>query len=92
MTKEEILDYFSDLNVVYNNPNKLDDFRKMLDKLTEQKIGRWEYLQYDANPRVGNWHCSACNNILIQYGTRELPPLYTHCPSCGARLEVKNNG
>lgn len=35
MTKQDILDYFSDINYAYNNCNKHDDLSRMLDELIE---------------------------------------------------------
>ena len=37
MTKEDILDYFKDINDMYNNPNMLDDLSHMLDKLLKEQ-------------------------------------------------------
>ena len=44
----------------------------------ESKRGRWEFVQYDANPKIGNYHCSECNWIA--------EPL-NYCPHCGAKME-----
>lgn len=58
----------------------------------ERKIGRWEWVQYDSNPNIGNWHCTECRNIVIKGVKKEKKgavfPLYTHCPNCGAKMEV----
>ena len=35
MTKEEILDYFKDINFMYNNPSMFDTLKRMLYELTE---------------------------------------------------------
>ena len=40
MTKQDILDYFSDINYAYNNCNKHDDLSRMLDELLETQP-RW---------------------------------------------------
>lgn len=37
MTKQDILEYFKDINEVYNNPNKHDDLSKMLDTIAQQE-------------------------------------------------------
>lgn len=55
-----------------------------------EKTGRWEWLQYDGNPNIGNWHCSECGSIFIE-GTikkeKDSIPFYKYCPLCGAKLE-----
>lgn len=40
--------------------------------------GKWEFVQYDANPKIGNWHCSNCNGI-FDFG-------FKYCPHCGADM------
>lgn len=47
------------------------------------KMGHWEWNQYDANPEIGNFHCSLCHSIGKAY--------YDYCPGCGARMEVIPN-
>jgi len=49
MTKEEILEYFKDINFMYNEPSRLDSLNRMLDELMEpcedaisQKIDEFE--------------------------------------------------
>ena len=49
----------------------------------QQKMGRWEWNQYDANPKIGNFHCSLCHSIGRPY--------YDYCPGCGAKIEVIPN-
>lgn len=44
----------------------------------EQKQGEWEYVQYDANPNIGNWHCSECRFIT--------PQKFRYCPFCGCKM------
>lgn len=51
-----------------------------------RKTGKWEYVQYDGNPKIGNWHCSECR-LIVNLGF-EGAPYYHYCPSCGARMEV----
>lgn len=53
--------------------------------LKEQETGEWEYIQYDANQNIGNWHCSKCRHII----TMNIVPYYKYCPYCGAKMEVK---
>ena len=52
----------------------------------ERKTGKWEYVQYDGNPKIGNWHCSECR-LIVNFGF-EGAPYYHYCPGCGAKMEV----
>ena len=40
MTKQDVLNYFDDINEAYNNCNKHDDLSRMLDELVETQP-RW---------------------------------------------------
>ena len=51
------------------------------------KMGRWEYVQYDNNPNIGNWHCSECRGICTEMHSIE--DAYNYCPNCGAKMEVE---
>lgn len=42
------------------------------------KIGHWEWNQYGANPKIGNFHCSLCHSIGRTY--------FDYCPYCGAKM------
>ena len=44
----------------------------------QQKVGHWEWNQYDANPKIGNFHCSECHSIGRSY--------FDYCPYCGAKM------
>ena len=44
----------------------------------QPKMGHWEWNQYDANPKIGNFHCSLCHIIGRTY--------YDYCPGCGAKM------
>ena len=41
--------------------------------------GKWEFVQYDGNPNIGNWHCTNCRGIA--------KPHTNYFPNCGARME-----
>lgn len=43
--------------------------------------GYWYFLQYDVNPKIGNWHCSVCNNIPKSLEKEN------YCPNCGAKMD-----
>lgn len=53
----------------------------------ERKKGKWEYIQYDGSPKIGNWHCSNCR-LIVNLGF-EGAPYYDYCPECGAKMEVE---
>ena len=55
----------------------------------ETKTGHWEWVQYDYNPKIGNWHCSECRCIVVECVDKEEKggiPLYKYCPQCGAKM------
>lgn len=58
-------------------------------KPQEPKTGHWEWVQYDYNPKLGNWHCSECRCVVVEcVGKKEKGgiPLYKYCPQCGAKI------
>ena len=69
------------------------DIGEILDNLPsvtpQPKMGHWEYVQYDYNPNIGNWHCSECRNIVIECANKTKKggiPTYNYCPNCGADM------
>ena len=67
-----------------------EDFRKIyqanmmaIEALEEPEIGKWEYIQYDADPSIGNWYCSKCRHII----SMNIVPYYRYCPYCGQKKE-----
>lgn len=77
MTKEEILQEFSDINQAYNNCMKYDTLKRMLDELTESKTGRW----------TEDFICSNCGckcyPFDIDFGD------YNYCPNCRAKMKME---
>ena len=70
---QKVADAMRDLHPVYPKP----------------KTGRWEWVQYDYNPKLGNWHCSECRSIVIVCVDKNEKggiPLYKYCPNCGAKM------
>ena len=63
---------------------------KNLPLVTPQpKVGQWEYVRYDYNPNIGNWHCSECRNIVIECVNKYTEggiPTYNYCPNCGSKM------
>ena len=55
--------------------------------LQQLKVGHWEYVQYDYNPDIGNWHCSECRYIVTACSDKSSIPSYNYCPICGAKME-----
>lgn len=59
----------------------------------QERTGHWEWVQYDSNPNIGNWHCSECRTIIPHMPEEtDNTPIYKWCPICGARMEVEQNG
>lgn len=55
----------------------------------QPKTGYWEYVQYDYNSKLGNWHCSECRCVVVECVNKEEKggiPLYKYCPQCGANM------
>lgn len=77
---------YDTLNEVYDRLEKLPSVEP------ERKPGEWKYIQYDGNPKIGNWHCSECKRIvfLLHSQKQNEKPLYDFCPWCGAKMEVEN--
>lgn len=55
----------------------------------EPKKGHWEWVQYDGNSNIGNWHCTECGSIVIACVSKEYKGgiSYKYCPNCGAKME-----
>ena len=73
---------------------RLEEFSAYLWELPsvtpQQRIGHWEYVQYDNNPNIGNWHCSECRGICTEM--HSIKDAYNYCPNCGADMRGENNG
>ena len=53
-----------------------------------EKVGHWEWVQYDSNPNIGNWHCSECRTIIPHMPEEtDNTPIYKWCPMCGAKMQ-----
>ena len=77
---DEII-WYSD-NGVIDAKVAIEALRKLPSVEPERKTGKWEYVQYDGNPKIGNWHCSNCR-LIVNLGF-EGAPYYHYCPSCGS--------
>ena len=82
-----------------NNLLKVDDIpfyykpsiKKVIETIEqdaiELRIGYWEWVQYDSNPNIGNWHCSKCRTIIPHMPEEtDNTPIYKWCPMCGAKM------
>ena len=45
MSKQDILDYFSDINYAYNDSTRFDTFSRMLEELVEQAAYPWHRME-----------------------------------------------
>ena len=81
-----------------NNLLKADDIpiyykpsiKSVMETITMEKmpkVGHWEWVQYDSNPNIGNWHCSECRMIISHMPEKtDNTPIYKWCPMCGSRM------
>lgn len=56
----------------------------------EAKTGHWEWVPYDSNPNIGNWHCSKCRCVVVECVDKNDKggiPWYKYCPQCGIKME-----
>lgn len=91
MTNEEaiqILKQYLDMDAEVKS--EYLEAQRMAIKALEQepKTGHWEWVQYDSNPNIGNWHCSECRTIIPHMPVEtDRTPIYKWCPMCGAKME-----
>lgn len=67
---------------------------EQLPSVSMEKTGHGIFVQYDFDPRIGNWHCSECRNIIFQGVEKKgihNEVIYKFCPNCGARM-IKSEG
>lgn len=74
MIKEQILEYFKDINLMYNESTRYDDLSRMIDEL-EPKTGYW-IEHFDES---GKWY--ECNQCHTDWGG----PV-NYCPNCGVKM------
>lgn len=68
----------------------IENKEKLPSVTPKQKTGKWEWVQYDYNPKLGNWNCSECRSVVIECVGKEEKggiPLYKYCPQCGAKMQ-----
>lgn len=54
MSKQDILDYFIDINYAYNESTRLDTLSLMLDELMEQAASPWH--RVEETPKEDGWY------------------------------------
>ena len=65
----------------------VDGLKRLPSVTPAEKVGRWEWNQYDSNPNIGNWHCSECRTIIPHMPENtDNTPIYKWCPMCGSRM------
>ena len=79
--KEEILEYFKDINFAYNDCTRYDTLKRMLDELEQEpKTGRW-IKTIGENGITSAVRCSECGFEDNRY------MLFRYCPNCGAKMQ-----
>lgn len=73
--KEEILEYFKDINHAYNDCTRYDTLKRMIDELQEPKTGDW--IEHEVN-LIEFFECDQCHHTEV-YATN-------YCPNCGAKM------
>ena len=105
MKDNNVINRIAAVKIIRKLPNKIPvyaDGRDVIDRAAAQaeimllpsvsteKTGRWEWVQYDCDPRIGNWHCSECRNNVYQGVDKKgihNEVIYKFCPWCGAKME-----
>lgn len=68
-----------------NNKSNNDYFPPLTIPNHFDKEGTWEYVQYDGNPNIGNYHCSVCRYIPVNINP--IKQRFKFCPKCGAKMK-----
>jgi len=101
ISRKAVLALAKDIRVPTGNANVYyshrcidpQEIRELPSVSVAEKVGRLEWVQYDFDPRIGNWHCSECRNILVHAVKKDDVggiPIAKYCPNCGCRMEVEN--
>lgn len=98
ISRQAVLDTLDTSDRFMDEERTVENYKALLKECYEvlpsvtpkQKVGHWEWVQYDYNPKLGNWHCSECRCIVaecVEAEKRGGIPLYKCCPQCGAKME-----
>ena len=90
MTKQEILDEFSDINYVYNNASMYETLSLMLDELLKEQEWQTKRLT-PTEPKVSInaygvkfYYCPHCQRPILKSGIIGRP---RHCEDCGQAVK-----
>lgn len=84
--RQAAMDAMCDKCPVYDCINKCPAYYALYHlPSVNERSGHMYWVQYDANPRIGNWHCSRCRNT-IPIGNHA-KSFFKYCPSCGAKFD-----
>ena len=72
MRKQDILEYFKDIDFMYNDSSRLNTLSKMIDELQEEKEAHWIKKSCDA------LYCSNCDAPSINK--------QPYCYLCGSKM------
>lgn len=61
------------------------EVRRLPNVIPKRMRAKWEFVQYDANPKIGNYHCSNCRATFQADGMD-----WEYCPRCG--FYMRENG
>ena len=79
--KEQILEYFKDINVAYNDYTMHDTLEHMLEDLEEVRHGHW------IKDDTGAEYCSNCHEYPYDDGEYHIVNWHSdYCPHCGADM------
>ena len=86
MTKQEILDHFKDIDVMYNDSSKHETLSRMLDELLKEQQPKKGYWKKPKNADA-RWHeCSECGTMTRKVDEYGLTLICNYCPICGADM------
>lgn len=90
ISRQAVLDVLTRNRVHFVDMIKITSELKALPPVAPKpKTGHWEWVQYDYNPKLGNWHCSECRCVVVECVGKEEKggiPLHKYCPQCGAKI------
>ena len=84
---EDIKAYGCSIPEGFDGKRAIEALKNLPSIQPQPKTGHWEWVQYDSNPNIGNWHCSECRTIIPHMPEEtDNTPIYKWCPICGAKI------